>query len=121
MGNALQLVVDEELHERFYCIFQAQLFTRAHSYCQGGQQYLRCHHNEAKGEEETVTAAKNEAVPPLVLVVDHTAMRWITRYVQNRGSLGAKAPVNAVADGQREESHAQVLECHPREQKLRKL
>ena len=86
-----------------------------------GQQYLRCHHNEAKGEEETVTAAKNEAVPPLVLVVDHTAMRWITRYVQNRGSLGAKAPVNAVADGQREESHAQVLECHPREQKLRKL
>ena len=31
------------------------------------------------------------------------------------------APVNAVADGQREESHAQVLECHPEEEILQQI
>ena len=43
----------------------------------GVKQNLRCHHNETEGEEKTVATAKNKAVPPLVLVVDHTARRWI--------------------------------------------
>ena len=49
------------------------------------------HHDEAEGQEEAVHGPEDEAVPALVFIVHHR--------------------VDAVAEGEGEEGHAQIFKC----------